>query len=79
MRDLPERWWFRADMNDTQKAVFGKAEPRQLVRERVGAFKRWLDSRPEKVIVVVGHSTYLKDLTGMNKRLRNGELHTQHI
>ena len=48
-------------------------------QERVGAFKRWLDSRPEKVIVVVGHSTYLKDLTGMNKRLRNGELHTQHI
>ena len=50
-----------------------------LQQARVAAFKRWLDARPEKVIVLVGHSTYLKELTHMSTRLRNGELHTLHI
>ena len=43
------------------------------------SFKRWVDARPEKVVVLVGHSTYLKELTGMTSRLKNGELHTQYF
>ena len=50
-----------------------------LFQERVKAFSRWVDARPEKIIVLVGHSTYLRELTGMKSRLKNGELHTQHF
>lgn len=46
---------------------------------RIAAFKRWLDERPEKIIVLVGHSTYIKELAHMATRLKNGELHTLHI
>ena len=30
-------------------------------------------------MVLVGHSTYLKELTGMTTRLNNGELHTPYF
>ena len=48
-----------------------------MVQERVGLFRRWVASRPEKVIVLIGHSTHIKYLTG--KRLANAQLHTQYI
>ena len=50
-----------------------------VLQERVKALSRWVDARPEKIIVLVGHSTYLRELTGMKSRLKNGELHTQHF
>lgn len=44
---------------------------------RVAAFKTFLAGRSERVIVLVGHSTFLKYLTDTS-RLKNCEVHTSY-
>ena len=34
MCDLPERWWYRPEVNDAERAVFHKGEPKQRMKAR---------------------------------------------
>jgi len=45
----------------------------------VGEFRRWVQNRPEKVIVAFGHSVLFKELSGGHKSLKNCEIHTINI
>lgn len=38
----------------------GKTETKEQLRRRVEQFRQWLHTRPEKHIVAVGHSTFIK-------------------
>lgn len=46
---------------------------------RAGEFRKWVQNRPEKVIVAFGHSCLFKELTSGQKSLRNCEVHTMSI
>ena len=48
-------------------------------QERVGHFRKWLMEQPEKVVVVFGHSTMLREFIGGDKHLRNCELYTMQV
>ncbi len=50
-----------------------------MSQARVGEFRKWVQSRPEKVIVAFGHSVLFKELSGGHKSLRNCEVHTISI
>ncbi len=49
------------------------------VQDRVHAFSRWVQSRPEKVIVAFGHSSFWCEFLGGRTRLKNCELHTHFV
>ncbi|KAL4427305.1 hypothetical protein ABPG77_003214 [Micractinium sp. CCAP 211/92] len=57
---LPELWWHcpPGKPNCALQKLFGSGESRDLLLSRIGAFRRWLQEQPEKVIVAVGHSSY---------------------
>ncbi|KAL4853371.1 Cytochrome P450 97B2 [Chlorella vulgaris] len=57
---LPELWWHSrpAKPNCALQQCFGSIETKDQVLSRIGAFRRWLQERPESVIVAVGHSSY---------------------
>ena len=55
-----------------------QADTAPHVQERVGEFRRWVQNRPEKVVVAFGHSSIFHELTG-SKRLKNCEVHTMHL
>ena len=44
------------------------------LQERCGRFRKWLQNQPQKVIVVVGHSTFFKAFTSSPHRLKNCEI-----
>jgi len=46
---------------------------------RIAQFREWLASRPESVIVVVGHSNFFKYYLGMSEKLKNCEVHKHHM
>ncbi len=46
------------------------------MQERCGQFRKWLEEQPQKVIVVVGHSTFWKVFTSSPHRLKNCEVQT---
>ncbi|KAK9836142.1 hypothetical protein WJX81_004420 [Elliptochloris bilobata] len=71
--ELPERWWFAPEANDVAAKRFGRAEPRKHMQERVGQFRRWVQARPEQVIVAIGHSCMFRELTGGGRHLKNCE------
>ena len=79
---LPEHWWFcpPAKPNCAAARLLGCSEPRAQLLARVAAFRKWLLQRPEREVVVVGHSTFFKYLLqteGVNdRRLKNGELYS---
>jgi len=79
MEELPERWWFRHDENDALLKRFKKHENKAQMQARVGEFRRWVQNRPEKVIVAFGHSVLFKELSGGHKSLKNCEIHTINI
>jgi len=55
-------------------ATTSAAHPAQ---HRVAEFVRWLNSRSEQLIVLVGHSSFLHSFTGQRrKRLQNCEVMT---
>jgi len=55
----------------------GKREPEENLKERAGAFLKWLQNRPEKRISVIGHSEILAQIIGYT--LENCEIHTATI
>ena len=60
---LPEHWWHGGpDSNCAIARRFGLPERAQELEARVAQFRKWLHSRPEKNVVVVGHSVYFRSL-----------------
>ncbi|KAG0607031.1 hypothetical protein M758_9G187400 [Ceratodon purpureus] len=59
---LPEVWWYSQPKcsNDALRMEFNSVEPMEELRKRVGVFRQFLRSRPENVIVVIGHSTFFR-------------------
>lgn len=57
---VPELWWHspHAKPNCAVQKRFGSSENKEQLMVRIGAFRRWLQNRPEQVIVAVGHSAY---------------------
>jgi hypothetical protein len=76
---LPERWWHAPSANCALRATLGACEPKRALTARVGGFRRWLQSVPERVVVCVGHSTHFGALAGGGARLRNCEVHTLYV
>ncbi|XP_024376003.1 uncharacterized protein [Physcomitrium patens] len=70
---LPEVWWYSQSEhpNDAVRMEFNSVEPMEELRKRVGVFRQFLRSRPENIIVVIGHSTFFKELTSSRQRLMN--------
>jgi len=58
---LPEVWWHTHESPDNRGVCI---EPVELVRSRADEFKRFLLERPERLIAVVGHGTFLFHLIG---------------
>lgn len=75
---LPEVWWYSQSEhpNDAVRMEFNSVEPMEELRKRVGVFRQFLRSRPENIIVVIGHSTFFKELTSSRQRLMNCETRT---
>lgn len=61
---LPEVWWWchPDDPGCAYRKTVGKSEPKKSVEARVVEFKKWIQSRPEKVFVAVGHSLFWKEM-----------------
>lgn len=78
---IEEVWWFspRRAPNDPVKGIFQTGETMDHLRKRVGIFRRYLLSRPETTIAVIGHSTFFRELTGIHKRMENCEILTIRI
>ena len=64
---LEDPWW-HSDGSHPQAIV---VEPEAVLLARVERFRAWLGARPERVIAVVGHGTFLQRLTG--RHLKNCE------
>jgi broad specificity phosphatase PhoE len=61
---LDDPWW-HSDGSHPRAIV---VEPEPTLLARVAAFRVWLGARPERVIAVVGHGTFLNRLTGLEFR-----------
>lgn len=61
---LPELWWHgaRGGANCAERRRFSLPERASELEARVAAFRRWLHSRPERSVVVVGHSVCFRSL-----------------
>ena len=44
------------------------------MQKRVDSFASWLGKRPEKLVIAFGHSTFWKEFTKAQTRMKNGEL-----
>lgn len=55
------------------------ASKNMLLQDRVSAFNRWVNGRPEKVIVAFGHSSFWCEFLGGRTRLKNCEVHTHFV
>ena len=58
---LNERWWHDGPEDDRGIPV----EPHDVFVERVALFRQWLVERPERSLAVVGHGTFLRELSGV--------------
>lgn len=58
---LPDVWW-HCDGDADHRGVC--TEPIAVVQARVEAFRQQLAARPERAIAIVGHGTFLFQLTG---------------
>jgi broad specificity phosphatase PhoE len=57
---LDDPWW-HSDRSHPFAIVL---EPEAVLLARVETFRAWLNRRPERVIAVIGHGTFLNRLTG---------------
>jgi len=58
---LNERWWH--DGPEDARGI--PVEPHDVFVERVELFRQWLLERPERSLAVVGHGTFLRELSGV--------------
>jgi glucosyl-3-phosphoglycerate phosphatase len=57
---LDDPWWLHRDAGPNGVVV----EPIPEFRARVARFGEWLKARPETSVVVIGHGTFFRQLTG---------------
>jgi broad specificity phosphatase PhoE len=68
---LPNIWWYTNGLNvteDNYQQLFRDnryTEPLESVKRRVEEFKEWLRKRPETTIVIVGHSNFFLQFSGV--------------
>ena len=65
---LPQVWWY---CRDEQRPRDIHDEPPARVEQRVAAFLEELWQRPERCIVVVSHSSFIRRCTGQRLKLSN--------
>ena len=76
---LPDTWWYNPGGDKFNCAARGKlqaTEPRSELLRRCGAFRKWACARPEREMVVFGHSTFFKYFTNNENRLKNCEIYS---
>lgn len=73
---IAEMWWYSPENapNDPVNGIFRSPESMKHLKERVGKFREHLRLRPETTIVVIGHSTFFRELSGKAKRMENCEI-----
>eukprot|EP00897_Mesotaenium_endlicherianum_P009443 jgi/Mesen1/8527/ME000480S07883 len=78
---LADVWWHSPlhAPNDAVAGIFGSRESLPQLRRRVGEFRRYLRALPEQTLVVIGHSTFFKELVGTNRRMAHCEVLTVRI
>eukprot|EP00249_Psilotum_nudum_P004331 c17851_g1_i1 orf=208-1206(+) len=76
---LKDTWWYspKDAPNDPLIGLFQSRESRDHLRKRVGAFRQFLLSRTEQRIIVIGHSTFFRELG--SRRMKNCEILTIRI
>jgi broad specificity phosphatase PhoE len=76
---LPDTWWYcpgHGKVNCGARGLLQASEPRAELQRRIGAFRKWACARPEREMVVFGHSTFFKYFTNSEGRLKNCEVLT---
>jgi hypothetical protein len=75
---LADTWWFcpPEKPNCAMRSLLQSSEPKAELRRRIGAFRKWVCNRPEREMVVFGHSTFFKYFTNSETRLKNCEVIT---
>ncbi len=62
-----EEWWYNPEPqtkpNCALRGVMGRRESKADMQRRVAEFRRWLNARPERLIVAFGHSTFWRHFT----------------
>jgi len=82
---MKEVWWyapFEYITVDNYKEIFRNEryeESFDLLRERIEEFKIWLKNRPEKTIVVVGHSCFFQVWLNSKEKLNNCEIFETYL
>ena len=74
--DLEEHWWWQPGKNDAIAMRFDSREPKKNLQKRVGLFRQWVLNQDHRVIVAFGHSTFWKEFSGNDTRLKNCEVAT---
>ena len=75
---LPDTWWFcpPAKPNCALRGLLLSSEPKAELQRRIGLFRKWVCNRPEREMVIFGHSTFFKYFTNSENRLKNCEVLT---
>lgn len=75
---LPEKWWFQEPKkpNCAEQKVINSREPKAHQLKRVSELTRWLQRRPEKFIIMVGHCSFWKEFSKSSEPMKNGEMRT---
>ncbi|GAX75955.1 hypothetical protein CEUSTIGMA_g3398.t1 [Chlamydomonas eustigma] len=74
---IPEQWWYQAPKkaNCAHLKELNSLEPKESRQKRVSELTRWLSSRPERFIIMIGHSSFWHEFRGRaEKRMNNGEM-----
>jgi broad specificity phosphatase PhoE len=78
MSDLEEVWWYNphpgTEPNCSRLKRLAHKEPGAALRERVEAFRGWLNRRPERLVVAVGHSLFWRAFLGDAHSMGNCEV-----
>jgi len=75
MVDLPEVWWYgNLETNNIFKERCSKFETKTSELERIEKFKQFIHSRPEEVIICIGHSLFWKHFSRSSDGLKNCDM-----
>ncbi|GAQ80206.1 hypothetical protein KFL_000480470 [Klebsormidium nitens] len=69
-------WWYSpaGAPNHALSGTFLSRESMVHLRERVQRFRAYLLQRPERTLVVIGHSTFFRELLGSKRRMAHCEI-----
>ena len=75
MEELPEVWWYgNMETNNIFKERCTQFETKTSELDRIDKFKQFVYSRPEDVIICVGHSLFWKHFSRANEGLKNCDM-----